>query len=381
MTAAPDGLAPRLSVLHVTQPTDAGVARTVVDVVTAQLGAGWRVGVAAPQQGPLLDDVRARGAEVARWPAGRAPDARVAAEVLALGRIVRRFAPDVVHLHSSKAGLAGRLALRGRAPTIFQPNGWSFHALSGGVRRLAVRWERSAARWTDVVVCVSADEQRAGAEIGYAGALRLLPNAVDLGRLRPAGAEDRLAARRELGLADVPTVVTVGRLCRQKGQDLLLRAWAGVGERLPQARLVLVGDGPDGPALREQAPEGVLFAGQRPDVERWLAAADVVALPSRWEGMAFVLLEAMAAGRCVVSTDVEGMREALGSAGTAVVAREDPAALAQAILERLLDPALAAEEGARARRRAERHHDLGAWSREMLDLTSRVAERAPAGVT
>lgn len=378
MTAARDAVVRRLSVLHVSQPTEGGVARTVVDLVAAQLDAGWRVGVAAPQRGPLLAAVESRGAQTMGWSAGRVPDARVLSEVLALRRLVRRFRPDVVHLHSSKSGLAGRLALRGRLPTIFQPHAWSFHAQPGVVGKLAVRWERAAARWTDVFICVSEDERRQGAELGITAELRLLPNAVDLARLRPG---DRGAARRELGLADAPTVVTVGRLCRQKGQDLLLQAWPAVLAQLPQARLVLVGDGPDAAALRAQAPGGVRFAGPRSDVACWLAAADVVALPSRWEGMSFVLLETMAAARCVVATDVEGMREALGPATTAVVPPEDPAALARALVTRLRDPRSAAEEGSRARRRAERHHDLRAWSVAMLELTRRVAEGRGAAVS
>jgi len=378
VTATRDDVGRRLSVLHVTQPTEGGVARTVVDLVAAQVDAGWRVGVAAPEGGPLLAAAGARGAQIMSWSAGRAPDGRVPGEALALRRLVARFRPDVVHLHSSKSGLAGRLALRGRVPTIFQPHAWSFHAQRGVVAGLAVRWERAAARWTDMVVCVSEDERRQGAEIGVTATLRSLPNAVDLERLRPG---DRDAARRQLGLADAPTVVTVGRLCRQKGQDLLLQAWPAVLAQLPQARLVLVGDGPDAAALRAWAPAGVLFAGQRSDVACWLAAADVVALPSRWEGMAFALLEAMAAARCVVATDVEGVREALGPGTTAVVVPEDPPALARALVDRLRDPRSAAEEGARARRRAERHHDLRAWSAAMLELTRGVAEGSRVAVS
>ncbi|WP_420713241.1 glycosyltransferase family 4 protein, partial [Streptomyces sp. Tu 6176] len=103
-----------------------------------------------------------------------------------------------------------------------------------------------------------------------------------------------------------PLVVCVGRLCRQKGQDVLLRAWGPVAERVPGARLVLVGDGPDHDRLRDLAPPSVAFTGAVADPLPWYRAADVVVLPSRWEGMALAPLEAMACARPVVAADVGG---------------------------------------------------------------------------
>ena len=97
--------------------------------------------------------------------------------------------------------------------------------------------------------------------------------------------------------------------------------------------------------------------GPRDDVPDWLAAADVVAVPSRWEGMALTMLEAMATGRSVVATAVSGARDALGDEAGAIVPAEDPGALADAIARRLSDRALRAAEGAEGRRRAERTHD------------------------
>jgi len=125
-------------------------------------------------------------------------------------------------------------------------------------------------------------------------------------------------------------------------------------------------DGPDGKELRRRAGREVRLVGYRTDTGEWLAAADVVALPSRWEGMSLGMLEAMARGRSIVATDVPGALEALDDAG-AVVPPEDPAALADAIAVRLLDPARAAAEGRRARQRAERAHDLAT-------TTARIAE-------
>jgi glycosyltransferase involved in cell wall biosynthesis len=126
---------------------------------------------------------------------------------------------------------------------------------------------------------------------------------------------------------------------------------------VPEARLALVGGGslPDVAPL----PPGVVLAGDQPDVVPWLHAADLVVAPSRWEGMALGVLEAMASGRSVVATDVEGMGEAMGDAGAgALVPPEDADALATAITSRLADPPRADAEGAAGRRRAERHFDV-----------------------
>ena len=348
-----------LSVLHATQPTIDGVARSVLDLVADQKGRGWAVAVASPVQvEDFLAELDARAADHHRWPATRAPGPASVSETARLARIIRRVDPDIVHLHSSKAGLAGRLALRGRRPTVFQPHAWSFEAVSGLQRRAAVRWERAAARWAGAIVCVSEAERLRGEALGIRGAFRVIPNGVDVSAFSPASPDDRRAARAGLGLAEAPLVVCVGRLTRQKGQDVLLSAWPSVLARVPDAQLVLLGEGPERDELQRDAPPGVVFAGKRPDVPDWLAAADVVAAPSRWEGMSIALLEALARARPVVASDTPGAAEAIGSRAGAIVPVEDPDALANALVDRLLDPARAASEGLEARTRVEEHYDL-----------------------
>ncbi|MGH3814171.1 MAG: glycosyltransferase, partial [Pseudonocardiaceae bacterium] len=122
---------PDLTVLHTVQPTDAGVAGYVAAVATDQLARGWRVMVACPCGGHLAADLATRGIPRLRWPATRSPGADTVPETQRLRRLIRAVRPDVVHLHSAKAGLAGRLALRGRRPTLFQPHGWSWLAVRG----------------------------------------------------------------------------------------------------------------------------------------------------------------------------------------------------------------------------------------------------------
>ncbi|MFI6656866.1 glycosyltransferase [Streptomyces sp. NPDC050523] len=349
-------------VLHVAQPVEGGVARVVTDLVAAQLAAGLRVTVACPVGGTLSDALRARGCTVLRWDATRSPGHRLPGEVRQLTGILRAVRPHLVHAHSAKAGLAARLAVRGRIPTVFQPHAWSFEAAGGVVARVALGWERWGARWATRVLCVSEAERRTGERCGIGAAWEVVPNGVDTLRFRPEG--DRA------GSGPGPLVVCVGRLCRQKGQDVLLRAWPEVVRRLPGARLVLVGDGPDADRLRAAAPASVTFAGAAADAAPWYRAADVVVLPSRWEGMALAPLEAMACARPVVVTDVDGARESLPPEFVphCLVQPEDPGALARATTALLRDEPLRAALGAQGRRHVLAAHDLRHATDAVIDV-------------
>ncbi|MEU3250138.1 glycosyltransferase [Streptomyces sp. NPDC006997] len=350
---------PPSRVLHLAQPAHGGVAEVVTALTRAQLAAGWRVAVGCPD-GELAATARRLGADVWCWAATRAPGAALAGEVRRVARIVDGARPDLLHAHSAKAGLAGRLAVRGRVPTVFQPHAWSFEAVGGATAALAVRWERFGARWAHRVVCVSEAERATGVRAGIRAAWAVVPNGVDGERFRPAPADAPRARLVPALDAGAPLVVCVGRLCPQKGQDVLLTAWDDVVRRVPGARLVLVGDGPDRDRLRARAPESVLFPGAVTDPVPWYRAADLVVLPSRWEGMALAPLEAMACGRPVVVTDVGGARESLPPPAVAhcLVPAADPAALARALTALLGDPALRAALGAAGHRHVRAAHDV-----------------------
>ncbi|WP_240111432.1 glycosyltransferase [Streptomyces sp. MUM 203J] len=371
---------PPFTALHVVQPGDGGVARVVTDVVAAHVAHGMRVAVACPPGTPLAAAVRARGAEVYPWRAGRDPGPGALAEARRVAELVDLVRPDLVHAHSAKAGLAARLAVRGRVPTVYQPHAWSFEAVDGVTGLLARSWERwAAARWTDRVVCVSDAERRRGEQAGVRAAWTVVHNGVDTRRFGAftAGA-DRAAARAELlpdVAADAPVVVCVGRLCRQKGQDVLLRAWPAVAARLPEARLVLVGDGPSAEALRGAAPPSAVFAGAVADAAPWYRAADLAVLPSRWEGMALAPLEAMACGRPVLLTDVDGARESLppGHAAHCLVPPGDTGALAGALVRLLQRPILRQSLGRQAHRHVVTRFDVRRAGAALADLYREVA--------
>jgi glycosyltransferase involved in cell wall biosynthesis len=369
-----------LTVLHVAQPNIGGVPQFVAELADDQTRRGWRVFVAGPAYAPFIAAVQGAGGEHIDWTAERAPGPAVVVEAQRLARIVSALEPDLVHLHSSKAGMAGRLAVRGRRPTIFQPHAWSFEAAKGTLARAATVWERLAARRTDVVLCVSEAERARGVVAGVRADMRVVVNGVDLDRWTAAGRAEREEVRTRLGLRDNPLVVCVGRLMVQKGQDILLDAWQSVATAIPAARLALVGDGPTRERLEAQAASDVLFAGDRTDVPDWLAAADVVAFPSRWEGMSLAMLEAMARSRSVVTTDVDGAREALDADAGAIVPVEDAEALGAAIVERLRNPELAAREGLAGRRHVEAHHDVRQTTEAIARVYAELAELSVIGV-
>ena len=362
-------------VLHASESTSGGVGEFLSALVADQLARGDSVAVAVPSAGPVPARLAERGARHMPWEAIPQPGPAMVPEARALRSIIRDVDPDVVHLHSSKAGIVGRLLLRRRRATIMQPHAWSFFARTGAVQRATLMWERLGARWADVVLCVSEDERRLAEEAGVKADYRVLPNGVDLERFAAPRPGARERARERLGVGVEPLAVCVGRLHRQKNQAALLDAWPAVRAAVPGARVALVGEGPDRDALAMRAVEGVDLIGQTDDVCGWLEAANVVVQPSRWEGMSLSLLEAMACARSVVVTDVSGMREVVSGDTGGVVPPGDRGALARAVAERLGDPEGADAEGAAGRRRVEQQHDRRVQLAGIAALYDELLER------
>jgi glycosyltransferase involved in cell wall biosynthesis len=366
-------------VLHVSQPTQFGVAQYLEALITDQTARGWTVTLASPLNPELEAICRRSGAAHERWDAQRSPGPSSLMETRALARIVRAIRPDVIHLHSSKAGLVGRLTLRGRRPTIFTPHAWSF--LHGGslIRRAALAWERWAARWADVILCLSTAERDCGEHAGIHGHYLVVEGPVDLDRFPPARPEDREAARTRLGLTSAPLAVCVGRLVFQKGQDMLVSAWPEVRRRVPDAQLAVIGEGETHAELVGLATPGVTIVGPVAEVRPWLVAADIVVQPSRWEGRSSSVLEALASGRSVVATDVEGMREAIGedpaTRAGAIVPPKDVDALATAVAARLTNPDLVEAEARFAASRVARF-GLEPWREALATVTRDALNRS-----
>jgi glycosyltransferase involved in cell wall biosynthesis len=364
-----------LRVVHVMEATIGGTRRHLRDVARLQKERGLDVTVVAstlrePRVEQDLAELAARGVRVERVPMRRsvAPltDLRHAR---AIARLLRDVRPDVVHSHSSKAGVLARAAslATGIGARVHTPHTFAFlfEAMFPPLQRAAYRRiEAFLARRTQAIVAVSAEEGETIARSGVVPAdrLRVVPNGID-----PAPWLAALPAdRAELGLAPGrPLALCAGLLNVAKGQDRALEMLAR--PECAELDLVLAGDGELRPALERRARElglerRVRMLGWRDDVPALVAAADLVLLPSRWEGMPYIVLEALCAGVPVVAAPVDGVRALVRDGETGFLARtaapEDLAAAVGALL------ALPADE----RRR------LGLRGRELV-LAEHTAER------
>jgi len=359
-----------LRVLHpITRLTLGGSSENTIASCVALDRAGYDCMLATSfreSDASSLADARRRGCRVVDIPAlGRevAPLADLTA-LAELVRLIRRERPAIVHTHTSKAGFIGRLAaVIARAPAVIhQPHGHIFYGYYSP-RRTAVftALERQAARWTDRIITLTdrGAQEHLARGIGRAEQYVAVPSGVPTAELR-AAAPPRGEARARLGLdPDAFIVVGLGRLVPIKGFDLLARALPAVVAQIPSARVLLVGDGAERAHLGAIAAsmgvaERLQMTGETTDVASYLAAADVVAVPSRNEGMGRVIVEAMALGLPVVATAVGGIPDVVtdGECGR-LVEPEYVDALAAALVDLGRDPALRRKLGEAAVRRAE----------------------------
>ena len=205
--------------------------------------------------------------------------------------------------------------------------------------RLRAFVERRLSRHIKAFVCVSQGVANVAHEVGGIPRekLHVIPNGIDPRRFNNVTPADLSRFGIQTGHQ---VVLFLGRLDRQKGADVLIEAAREFLSRAPDSVLLIVGEGPEKAELTRQAEtissERIIFAPWQPDPLPLIAAAGLVAIPSRWEGMPNVLLEAAALGRPFVASDVEGVKEILPSqADDRIVPPEQPSALAAAILQTL----------------------------------------------
>jgi glycosyltransferase involved in cell wall biosynthesis len=323
-----------------------GAERFLVLLADAQRKLGLHVEILSlVEPNPLAGELAPRGIPFATCGRRRLNDPRLLVD---LTRLLRTRHPDVVHTHLFYADTFGRLAAR--AAGIHAVVGTEHSTEGAGLssrRQLAMRHTASLAQ--RIVAVSDPVRQAAAARLGIAAErIEVIPNGIEL-----APWESALpASHAELGLEPGTQVIgTVGRLDDAKGYDVLIEAMARLDD--PNARLVFVGDGPRGDALRELVQQrglepAVRFLGWRHDVPRLVAAFDVFAQPSRYEGQSIALLEAMAAGRACVLSDIP---ELVAVAGDAAERAQpgDPEALASALRRLLGDPAGRQQLGRKAR--------------------------------
>ncbi len=271
-----------------------------------------------------------------------------------LTRLLRQHHFDIIHVHGGIGGMLGRVAAAAaHAPVVvYTPNAWPFLATGHRFWAKAHLWfERWAARCTAAIVCVSNCERQMAQRYRIAPSekLTVIPNGIDSNRVRG----NRELARRALNLRpDAIVIGTVTRLSYQKDPLGLIAAATPVLKINPRRRLVVIGDGPLRAAVERACAAArispqVTFAGFRPDATELQFSFDVFVMSSRYEGLSYALLDAMAAGLAVIATGGGSQDIIKNNENGLVVPPGDTTALQQA-LERLTnDPDLRQRFGTR----------------------------------
>jgi glycosyltransferase involved in cell wall biosynthesis len=307
--------------------------------------------------------------------------------LLELYRTLRLIRPDLVHTHSSKAGILGRFAARlARVRAVVHTfHGFGFHdEQPAWYRRLLIGVERRAARCTDYFLAVSEETLRAGRAAGVIDPARaeVLPSGIELKRYLGTP-RNRSGLLEEIDADDDSLIVgMIACLKPQKAPLDFVRMAARVLRQLPEARFVLAGDG----VLRNRVAERIYreglagrvhLLGWRRDVAGFLAGLDVLALTSRWEGLPRVFAEARAVGVPIVATRVGGAAEAIrdGDSGF-VVAPGDIDTMARQVVRLLRDTELRRSMAERGRAGLERW-DIDAMVRRQAELYGELLNPSP----
>lgn len=349
--------------------------------------------VTGPAEGPegdLFDRARERGLKVEVMPElVRAIRPRTDLRALSeLRKTIRRLRPEVVHTHSSKAGIVGRLAAwQERVPAVVHTiHGLPFGPFASSLQnRLYVALERWAARRCHAIVsvCDAMTRQALAAGVGHPGLYRTVYSGMEVDAfLNPPRSRDEV--RAELGLApDDVAFATVARLFELKGHDDILDAAPAILAANPRVRFVFIGDGTWRERLRERARaigDAVIFTGLVTPgrIPELLNAVDAVVHPSLREGLARVLPQSLLVGRPVVSYDIDGAREVVLPETGILLAPRDLSGLADAVVKLAADPALRRSMGEEGRRRFAhqfRHETMTEQLRSLyLELLGRGGE-------
>lgn len=277
-------------------------------------------------------------------------------KILRLKRLLTEAGPDIVHTHGYFASVIGRLSARKAGiPVIFA----HVHSTYWDYKRRHILMERKLSRFTHKIICCSRAVENFVKDIEKVGDGKTLViyNGVDEERFYPM--EDAPSIRSELGIDEEALVVgTVSSLTPHKGHEYLIQAASLIHQEFPSAKFLIVGNGPLRTELEDQVKNlkihpYIIFTGTRKDVPKMLSIMEVFVLPSSSrEGLGIAIIEAMAAEKPVVATDIGGIPEAVKKGETGfLVPPGDPGALAKVIIELLQNPEKAKEMGKKGRAR------------------------------
>jgi len=310
-----------------------------------------------------------------------------------LYRFIKRGKYDIVHTHSSKAGIVGRLAakLAGVPIIIHSPHSHIFYGYYGEFLSLVFVWmEKIFALFTDRIFTLTSIGKREHIEygVGLSSKFTVVHSGVPLEPFLNVKVNKAADKRQEFSLNENDIVcIFVSRLVPVKGHQYLISAIPEVLENVPSAKFVLVGDGELRDELEQQAlslgvKDSVIFTGLRHDVPELLAMSDLFVLSSINEGMGRVLVEAMAVGLPVVATKVGGVPDVVVDGETGIlVPSENSKVLAGAIMRLLKDENMRRRMGEAGRRRVNPAFGVEAMVGKIANVYEELIKRKIRGVT
>jgi len=333
------------------------------------------VSVCSQGKGPLVEELNQR--DIRHFPVSikKKPSCKV---LKALKNLMDNEGFDIVHTHGGVAGLYGRwAAFRSRVPVII-------HTLHGihylHYRNIFIRWayiflERIFSRFTKTVIFVSQADKKKGCRYRLVPAekMTVVKNGIDLSKIQKEAAITQVPMLKDkLGLEkDSFLIGTVARIHRQKNIPGLIKASAVLRDRIPHARIIIVGGGPMMSKVKDQIDrlglqKMVFMLGERQDVHQIMSMYDIFVLSSLWEGLPYVLMEAGALGKPVAASNIEGVREIILDNKTGLlVPKDDSRKLAEAVLRLEADPQLRFKLGRSLQKKIKDEYSLSRMIREI----------------
>lgn len=373
-----------------------GTEMQMLSMVRILVKNGYRVSVCCYYEydSRIVDDFQSAGAEVDLLHLNRSSERSKLAEIVTLFRaLVREFRShgnSILHVQYVAPGLVPIIAAKfSGIRTIFATIHYPRHALGA----MELYFVRCAAHISTMFICNSTATEYSwfgGSKLYDASMKRnvrhcTIYNAVDAKKIWLLSSSiDRNAEKREFGIGGKKIILVVGRLRSEKGHEVLFRAAVKVVHSFPSVRLLLVGDGPDKDRLHALSAElgiekSIIWAGAKTQEETFslYGIADIVVVPSKFEGFGLTAAEAMAAGVPVVASDVGGLRDVVDDQSTGfLVSYNDPQRLSDAILRLLHDDVLSKTMGIAGREKVERQFSLLQYQSSLLSVYNRYLQSA-----
>lgn len=290
-------------------------------------------------------------------------------------KYANEFHPDIVHCHSSSAGILGRLAIKGKIRTIYTAHGWGFNiGMKPWVKYPVLLLEKFCARYTDIYICVAEFVKQLGLKYRLApeNKFKIVYNGVSLNSIVDKSKIINLAYRQADQKSKIG-LVFLGRLAEPKKPELTIEAISLLPEEVKQnVKFTIIGDGPKKNMLEKIAQDKgvqVTFTGALTKEQsiKQLGQSDVFVFISSWEGFPYTILEAMSCGLPVIASNVGGIKEAI-NLENGILIKNEIGQIREAVLKLVNDKELRLKLGEQGRKNAEQKFSLEQMLNEIENI-------------